>query len=354
MACLPKRQVEGRNGLGGCPHVSRARSRVTVLSVGASPRPHSPYRPPEPYDSRFVDDEFYGQFQEIEILPARGRWGPREVSLRDALGEDWAQLGIDEELLQSPDYLVAQYDGEIAYLDDQLSWFLRRVQVDHPEALVVMTADHGESLVEHEYFFAHGRFCYEPSARVPLVVAHPRLTPGRIDEVVSLVDLFPTLVDLIGLPSPLVLEGRSLSGVLSGIPGTSPTHAVRLGARSTNSYPTLCLRSQRWKLIATPRRYTQPLDFVLERQFQLVGVELPQHFFRAYDSELYDLDSDPEEGLDVAGVERIVRSELQGRLWASILQQRSRQAQLGVLTEPELPDLDEDTLRELRTLGYVR
>ena len=316
--------------------------------------PHSPYRPPAPYDSQFVDDELYGQFEEVEILPARGAWGPREVSLRDAWGDDWAELGIDDEILRSADYLVAQYDGEIAYLDTQLSWFLRSAREAHPEALIALTADHGESLVEHEYFFTHGRFCYEPTARVPLVVAHPRLTPGRVDEVVSLVDLFPTLVELFGLSSPLVVEGRSLSGVLSGTPATPAAHAVRLGARSTNSYPTLCLRSQTWKLILTPRRYTQPLDLLLERHFRLAGIEFPQQFFRAYRTELYDLDTDPGEVQNVETDERIARSELQDKLWASILQQQRYRERFGALAERGLPDIDEDTLRELRSLGCVR
>ena len=276
------------------------------------------------------------------------------MSLRDAWGDDWAELGIDDEILRSADYLVAQYDGEIAYLDTQLSWFLRSAREAHPEALIALTADHGESLVEHEYFFAHGRFCYEPTARVPLVVAHPRLTPGRVDEVVSLVDLFPTLVELFGLSSPLVVEGRSLSGVLSGTPATPAAHAVRLGARSTNSYPTLCLRSQTWKLILTPRRYTQPLDLLLERHFRLAGIEFPQQFFRAYRTELYDLDTDPGEVQNVETDERIARSELQDKLWASILQQQRYRERFGALAERGLPDIDEDTLRELRSLGYVR
>ena len=55
--------------------------------------PHSPYRPPSPYDTRFVNDEHYGQFRDIEMRPASGGWGPREVSLRDALGADWAGAG---------------------------------------------------------------------------------------------------------------------------------------------------------------------------------------------------------------------------------------------------------------------
>ena len=69
--------------------------------------PHSPYRPPPPYNTRFVDDEFYGRFRDVEMRPASGGWGPREVSLRDALGADWADLGLGDDRIQSADYLVA-------------------------------------------------------------------------------------------------------------------------------------------------------------------------------------------------------------------------------------------------------
>ena len=322
--------------------------------------PHSPYRPPEPYDTRFVDDELYGQFQDVVMYPARGGWGPGEVSLRDALGADWTELGLSEDTLRSADYLVSQYDGEIAYLDEQVSMFLEAVGDRHRDALVILTADHGESLVEHEYFFTHGRFCYEPTARVPLVVAHPSLAPGRVDEVISLVDLLPTVIDLIGLRSPSVLEGRSLSGFLTGelktnrIATSPAAGAVRLGARSTNSYPTLCLRSPQWKLVLTPARYTQPLDLVLEAQLRRAGVELPRHFYRAYHAELYDLDADPQEVVDVAAARHDVNTQLQRRLWTTILEQRNRRDRIGQSFESEIHELDEDTIRELRTLGYVR
>ena len=316
--------------------------------------PHSPYRPPQPFDTKFIDDQFYGQLDGVQIVPADGAWGPREVSLQDALGDDWEDLGIDEQVLWSADYLAAQYDGEIAYLDEQLSVFLDELGRVVPEALVILTSDHGESLVEHEYFFTHGRFCYEPTALVPLVVAHKRFPARRIDEVVSTVDLLPTLVELIGFSSPLVVEGRSLSGALLGTHELSRSRVVRLGARSTNSYPTLCLRSERWKLVLTPRRYSQPLDFLLETQFRFGGSELPTHFFRVYETELYNLPSDAREVRNVADDEHVIRTELQASLWSSIFQQQSHKSQVGASYEPDLPELDEDTLRELRTLGYIR
>ena len=250
---------------------------------------------------------------------------------------------------------MAQYDGEITYLDAHLASFLDGVHERHPEALVILTSDHGESLVEHEYFFAYGRFCYEPTAHVPLVVAHPRIEAGRIGELVSLVDVLPTLVELIGLPSPAVVEGRSLLGPLVGnSEDASAATPVRLGARSMNSYPTLCLRTRRWKIILTPSRFSQPLDLLLETQFRFIGTELPEHVFRAYATELYDLESDPDEVTNLAVEERRTASELQHSLWTLMLRQQSLRRRLGEFQESGSPELDEDTLNELRTLGYVR
>ena len=93
---------------------------------------------------------------------------------------------------------------------------------------------------------------------------------------------------------------------------------------------------------------------LLESQLRRAGTELPQHFFRSYRTELYDLDADPDEVESVVSAQPTARSQLQVQLWATMIKQRAQRDQLGGFYEPEIQELDEDTLRELRTLGYVR
>ncbi|MHC4845367.1 MAG: sulfatase, partial [Planctomycetota bacterium] len=97
------------------------------------------------------------------------------------------------------------YDGEIHFADAEIGRLLDRLadagRLD--DTLVVVTSDHGESLGEHDYWFEHGRYAYEPTTRVPLIL---RLPAGHADAdargarsgTVSLVDLAPTLLDLVG------------------------------------------------------------------------------------------------------------------------------------------------------------
>lgn len=86
-------------------------------------------------------------------------------------------------------------------------------------AAIVFSADHRESLGEHDYYFEHGWFAYEPGLRIPLLVKQPGQREGaRIDSLVSNLDLFPTLMSLAGLDADPALEGRSLSESVKSAP----------------------------------------------------------------------------------------------------------------------------------------
>ncbi len=99
------------------------------------------------------------------------------------------------------------YDAEIAYTDAQLAPLLDA----HPEALVVVTADHGESLGEHGER-THGLFVHDATTRVPLIVAWPERLPQGVEAqgVARLLDVFPTLLDLLELGPDPAVQGRSL------------------------------------------------------------------------------------------------------------------------------------------------
>ena len=78
---------------------------------------------------------------------------------------------------------VERYDAEIAYVDHHIGRFLhgyaRMFPVD--EALIVLTADHGESMMEHEDWFLHGHHVYEEVVNVPLLMRGPGVEPGRVE-----------------------------------------------------------------------------------------------------------------------------------------------------------------------------
>jgi arylsulfatase A-like enzyme len=160
--------------------------------------PHSPYDPPEPYRSRFVRSDGasvadpYGALQRWIIRP--------ETDLAPGVMRYFADL-YDAE--------VAAVDNEIRLLFDELE---RREFLRH--AIVIITADHGEELWEHGRM-EHGKSLYGESVRVPLILVTPDDRGGRrVEHNVSLLDIAPTILDLVGLPPEPRFEGRSLVPLL--------------------------------------------------------------------------------------------------------------------------------------------
>ena len=151
--------------------------------------PHGPYHPPafKPVD-----------FTHPEPLPV-------DVSrIRKYVREP----GIDDGL----EY-IDRYDEEVAYIDAEVGRLLEQLRemgrLEH--TLVVFTADHGESMMDHERWFEHSYHVYEELVRVPLAIVGPGFGPARVATPVSLADLAPTLLRAAGVRVPWGLDGKALS-----------------------------------------------------------------------------------------------------------------------------------------------
>ena len=105
----------------------------------------------------------------------------------------------------------APYDAEVAYADAMIGRLLERLRAGHAldHTVIVVTADHGESLGDHGEA-THGLFAYEPTLAVPLIVGGQGVGPGVVDGAVGHADILPTLCDLLGIAAPSGLDGRSL------------------------------------------------------------------------------------------------------------------------------------------------
>lgn len=123
------------------------------------------------------------------------------------------------EMLTAEDAPSARYDGEIRYTDDLLAVLLDKLRRAGALAhtLVIVTSDHGEQFGEHG-LHGHGNSLYDVLLHVPLVLWGPGLVPAgrRVTRAVGLVDLVPTVTDLLGLPPPPLTQGRSLVPLLEG------------------------------------------------------------------------------------------------------------------------------------------
>lgn len=122
---------------------------------------------------------------------------------------------------ETPSY---RYDTEVAYTDYHIGRLLRGLESKglRKNTYIFFFADHGESLGEHSYF-GHGRQIYQPSMRVPLAIVGPAVRHGIVsDSAVSLLDIMPTALAILGIDPPSGVKGRNLLSV-EGSPAQLPT-----------------------------------------------------------------------------------------------------------------------------------
>ncbi|MFH2000736.1 MAG: sulfatase, partial [Planctomycetota bacterium] len=158
--------------------------------------PHGSYTPPPPFDTAFEADSASPKLLFNEDLS--GLHGiPRYQRLGDH--DDYG-------------FYVSRYDGEIRYFDEQFGRLVEGLKSAglYEDSLILFTADHGEAMGEHDYYFSHGHNLDHCLLHVPLVVHGLRITPGVRDEPVQHLDIVPTILDVIGARAEDQYRGRSL------------------------------------------------------------------------------------------------------------------------------------------------
>jgi arylsulfatase A-like enzyme len=189
------------------------------------------------------------------------------------------------------EHLRAHYDGAVTYTDTWLGVFFRSLESSGlaSSAVCILLGDHGEDLGEHGRF-DHGLELYNNLLHVPLIVSGPGLARGRrVERVVELLDVGPTLLDLCGIPPAHWHRGRSLSGLLREPSGEA---TARAGGEEPAAFAfdpgQASIRTARWHLIR--KTGAQPSE------------------------RLFDLVADHLESLDVSGSNPGEVSRLRGRL----------------------------------------
>ena len=210
--------------------------------------PHATYAAPPEYSRPFFSDELY------DPTPLRLNKGEGNFN-RGVAGKYWRRNGGQRE----HGWYIANYDGEIAFIDREMGRLLHVIEERGflANSLVIITADHGESLGEHNYFFEHGWYPYNATAWVPFVVYWPGVSePGRrVNYPVGLIDLVPTVVDLMRWKVEAApFHGRSLLPVLVGERSRVDDYViVEAGEGGLQKHQFLrSIEDARWKLIHVP------------------------------------------------------------------------------------------------------
>ena len=280
------------------------------------------------YDARMKarDEDASGTFSERranEVVDAFGRWLAEADKGKPFFA--WVHL-FDPHTPYTPPspfrerYASSPYDGEIAYVDEQIGVLLKELEARGlaDNTLIVFTADHGESLGEHGER-THGFFVYDATLKVPLILSGKQSLPTdkSISSQVRLVDVMPTILDLVDVSVPDTAQGVSLVGLIEGVDFEKAVAYSECYASQLNFgwAPLVSLRQDGFKYIEAPR------------------------------AELYDLAKDPGETENLLSADRERARSMKSDLEAL---QSGWPGSFSARHQP-----DPDTLARLRSLGYA-
>jgi arylsulfatase A-like enzyme len=286
---------------------SKGEPRPPVFLYIQYMEPHSPYAPPEAALQRMLDGRPKPDLAEVNLFAFVGNDAPIE----DRMVRDLQDV----------------YDAEVLSLDTQLRRLFSALGSRGllENAIVVVTSDHGEEFAEHG-LIGHEKTLYGEVIRIPLVISPPGSSRRTdVEEAVSLIDLAPTLLAMVGRAAPAAFEGRSLLPLPTG--GGKPAQRA--------VYSELPVPEG-----AVPNRFSPHLRSVIAGRHKLIAG-------RNGEAEFYDLQADPgERDPDALGEEE--RAALR-RILEEMAEGAARRD-----ARREVKPIDDATREQIRALGYDR
>jgi arylsulfatase len=293
--------------------------------------PHWTYLPPAPFDTRF-SEEGAGALEVYEKIEA-GRLTKGEVIFENRMDSRQVERA------------VALYDGEIASVDSELRPLLERARSEPGNMLVVLTSDHGESLGEHDYYFAHGEYLYQPGLHIPLIISLPGKLPTglRVESLGQNIDIAPTILTILGIPGLQGVDGRPLltraGGRDDGALFEPSPGRTKIFAES--DFQLIHAENRRYYIPGPRGRWSAASD----GRFKLIHVPRPSGEW----IELYDLLEDPGERHPLTR-QRGSLPEAVGDLLRALRRFVDYEAGVGPGIPGGISPEDQD---RLRSLGYI-
>ncbi|HYE37069.1 sulfatase-like hydrolase/transferase [Methylocaldum sp.] len=318
--------------LGGVPLTQpmgcRARRLVSRLAESAQPfflnvfysTTHPPFASEWPWYTRFADPAYSG---ESKFAMAR-LTDPFDIIRRQGAPKEEFDL----------DQIIDLYDGCVAEFDDEVGKMLRHVDACGlaGNTIVVVYSDHGMEFFEHETWGQGNSAVGDFSPRIPLLVHDPRrIGGGVVDRVVRSIDLAPTLMQLVGVPSPSTMDGVPLADCLDQTKHCLDIVAFNETGIWIADIPGLPERHVRYpdlfELLEVPNRATGTLAIKLQYQnITLIAKDrmlrsgrwklVYQPLTEGYLLQLFDLETDPDCRRNLAANETVIAAQLWAQLEA--------------------------------------
>jgi choline-sulfatase len=233
---------------------------------------------------------------------------------------------------KSNNCIIALYDGEVYNSDHYFGKFIDLIKQLglYDDALIILTADHGESLGEHDTTH-HGTTLYNSEISVPLIIKFPEnaFAGKRISTVVGHIDLFPTITSLLSIRNPHGLQGQSLIPILEYSPKDERPIFAEI----------LLDEVDKKSMIEGPNK-------IIASAYHNRLTGRPGMYY-----EMYDLIADPHELRDIHFDKPVLFGYMKSRLNEWAIQQALHKA---TLKKPNGADIDAETKELLRTLGYLQ
>lgn len=274
----------------------------------------------DPYDDAFPAGDDRGRFPErraSEVFLAASAWLRSTTAERPfawihvydphypyAPPNPWPRLSARQSMADD-------YETEISYIDHELGRFLREIGASERSrsATIFLTADHGEALGAHKEL-THSLFVYDETQRVPMILVGPSTSPSLETRQRTLCDVAPTILAEYRVASPKGWRGTPLTDA----PRESEAYVETMSTELLKGWSSLYgVRTTRWKYIRAPR------------------------------SELYDLELDPAESEN--------QIEKQPQVAARLAE--ATEAVLASAPSAQTPEVHDDAVEQLRSLGYV-
>ena len=243
---------------------------------------HTPYLPPENYRTMF-----YGGKDPFD--PDNHSMDPVKEQIPYPFFKKWHY-----DLLGNPtdaSYIIAHYDGAIRYVDSAIGEILKTLKKlnIYEDTLILLTADHGENMTEHNFFFDH-QGLYEPTIHIPLVIKLvDKSYSNKINSMVQHIDITPTVLDILGIKTSTTFDGKSLLPLIKGEVDRMYKEVI---STECTWRAGVSIRTEDWKLIKT----------------------IDQGLYSTPPKELFNLKNDPDEKVNLYNEEIEIRDELELRL----------------------------------------